>query len=158
METNNSHQDSNKKPKSMDFEAYASEGNYIIHQIANELCTDRNHAARVTRAVLHAVRDRLPPDEAIQFAQGLPMALKGIFIDRYDISKTPVHIRSRKKFIEFIYDKAGASAPADFPTAQSVADALQTVFFVLERHMDYGQVRKVKHLLNIELVDLINGY
>lgn len=146
------------KPRSMNFEEYAGEGNRIINKVAMDLGADRNSAARITRAVLHAVRDRLPADDAIQFAQGLPMALKGVFIDRYDVSRTPVVIRSRREFIEFVRSKAGVSAPADFPTPQSVVDALKSVFFVLERNMSYGQVRQIKKLLNIELVDLINGY
>jgi uncharacterized protein (DUF2267 family) len=146
------------KPRSMNFEEYASEGNRIINTVARDLQTNRNRAARITRAVLHAIRDRLPPDDAIQFAQGLPMALKGVFIDRYDISKTPIVIRNREAFIEFVRSKAGTSAPVDFPTSQSVMNALQSVFFVLERNMSYGQVRQIKKSLNIELVNLINGY
>lgn len=146
------------KPKPLNFEEYASQGNRIIHEIAEELGTDRDRAARITRAVLHALRDRLPPDDAIEFAQGLPMALKGVYIDRYDISRTPVTIRSRKGFIEFIYSKAGLSAPVDFPNANAVAEALQTVFFVLERNMSYGQVKQIKNLLNREIVNLIHGY
>jgi uncharacterized protein (DUF2267 family) len=146
------------KSKSMNFEKYASEGNHIINKIARDLETNRNRAARITRAVLHAIRDRLPPDDAIQFAQGLPMVLKGVFIDRYDVSKTPIVIRSREDFIEFVRSKAGPSAAIDFPTSQSVINALQSVFFVLERNMSYGQVWQIKKSLNMELVNLINGY
>ena len=85
------------------------------------------------------------------------MALKGVFIDRYDISKTPVIIRNRKKFIEFIHYKAGVSAAADFPDPESVEEALRAVFYVMERNMSYGQVQHVKNALNLELQDLING-
>lgn len=146
------------KNKSMNFEEYASEGNRIIHEVAFELGTDRNRAARVLRAVLHAVRDRIPPDDAIEFAQGLPMALKGIYIDRYDISKTPVRIRTREKFIDFIYSKSGITAPIDFPDRESVVEGLHAVFIVLESNMDYGQVHQIKRMMNIDIVDLIDGY
>lgn len=146
------------KHKSMNFEEYASEGNRIIHEVAYELGTDRNQAARITRAVLHAIRDRIPADDAIEFAQGLPMALKGVFIDGYDISRTPIRIRSREKFIDFIYSKGGPSSPIDFPERESVEEALHAVFVVLERNMDYGQVQQIKNLMNIDLVNLIEGY
>jgi uncharacterized protein (DUF2267 family) len=142
----------------MNFESYASEGNRFIKDVAYELGVDRNQALRVTRAVLHAIRDRMSPDDAIQFAQGLPMALKGIYIDQYDISRTPVIIRRGEKFLDFVRSKAGMSAPADFPTRQSVVNALQAVFRVLESIMDYGQVEQVKHILNLEIVELIEGY
>jgi uncharacterized protein (DUF2267 family) len=147
-----------RKPKAMNFDEYASEGNRIINEVAKELNTDRNSAARITRAVLHAVRDRLPADDAVEFAQGLPMALKGVFLDQYDISATPVVIRSRKKFIEFVRSKAGAAAEVIFPDHISVAQGLQAVFYVLEKNMSYGQVEQIKRMLNIEIVDLIEGY
>lgn len=146
------------KPKSMNFERYAAEGNRFINEVARELGTDRAQAARITRAVLHAIRDRLPPDDAIEFAQGLPMVLKGIYIDRYDISKTPLRIRDKRVFIEFIRRKAGLTAFIDFPGQQSVIRALQAVFYVLQRNMSYGQVEQIKQLLNRELVELIENY
>lgn len=146
-----------RKPRPLNFEAYASQGNQFLHDVARELGTTRDYAARITRSVLHAVRDRLPPDDAVQFAQGLPMALKGVFFDRYDISKTPVRIRSRRKFIDFVRSKAGLSAPMDFPDPDSVEHALQAVFYVLERHMSYGQVRQIKNALGMEILEMING-
>jgi uncharacterized protein (DUF2267 family) len=148
----------NQRKRPLNFEQFAAEGNRFVNEIAYELNTDRNHAARVLRAVLHAVRDRLPADDAIQFAQGLPMMLKGLFIDQYDLSDVPVVIRSPQKFLDFIYSKAGINAHMDFPDRESILDALQAVFFVLENHMDYGQILQIKHIMNQEIVDLIDAY
>jgi uncharacterized protein (DUF2267 family) len=144
-----------RKPRSLNFEAYAGEANHFINEVAIELGTDRDRAARVTRAVLHALRDRLPPDDAIEFAQGLPMALKAVFIDQYDLSKAPVVIRSPKKFLEYIYHKDGLAAPADFEDKEAIIDGLQAVFTVLQHHMSYGQVEQIKKMLNVEIVALI---
>ena len=149
---------SRKKHKSLNFEEYASEGNRIINEVAQILRTDRNRAARILRSVLHAIRDRIPADDAIEFAQGLPMALKVVFIDGYDISSTPVRIRNREKVIDFIYGKEGTTSQIDFPNRKSVADALHGVFTVLELNMDFGQVQQIKNLMNNDLVDLIEGY
>lgn len=141
----------------MNFEAYASQGNHFLYDVARELGTTRDYAARIVRAVLHAVRDRLPADDAVQFAQGLPMALKGVYFDRYDISKTPVKIRNRRRFIDFVRSKAGLSAPIDFPDPESVERAVQAVFYVLERHMSYGQVHQIKNAMGMDLMEMING-
>jgi uncharacterized protein (DUF2267 family) len=148
---------SKRRPKSyttfrpLNFEKYAAEANYIINQVADELDIDRNMAARITRAVLHAVRDRLPADDAIQFAQGLPIALKGIFIDQYDLSAVPLRIRHPKEFIDYVYYKGGRSAQRDFPDPGFVEDSIAAVFRVLEKNMDYGQVAQIKRLMNDEL-------
>src|SRR5688572_26481119 len=100
--------------RTMNFEKYAAEGNRFINEVAYELNIDRNKAARITRAVLHAVRDRIPPVDAVQFAQGLPMALKGIFFDQYDISHAPVVIRHPGEFFDYVRIKDGQSADWDF--------------------------------------------
>jgi uncharacterized protein (DUF2267 family) len=146
------------KKKSMNFESYASDGNRFIREVAERLQTDRNTAARVTRAVLHAVRDRLPAVDAVQFAQGLPMALKGVFIDQYDLSKVPLKIRHVDNFLDYIYFKNGKASITDFPSRQSVAEALQAVFYVLERNMDFGQVQQIKEMLPMEISKVIDDY
>lgn len=138
----------------MNFEKYASDGHRFINEVAEELDVSLNMAARITRAVLHAVRDRISPDDAIEFAQGLPMALKGIYIDRYDLSDSPVHIRNRAEFLEFVRDKDRRNAPVDFPSQASVIDALRGVFRVLERTIDPGQLRHIKAMFNKELLPL----
>lgn len=147
---------SRRKIKSINLEAYAAEGNHFFNEVAYELGIERDSAARITRAVFHALRDRLNPVDAIQFGQGLPIALKGIYFDQYRVSKTPIRIRSKEKFLDFIYSKDGPSASYDFPDRPSIARALQAVFFILERTMSYGQIEQVRNMLNIELQDLID--
>jgi uncharacterized protein (DUF2267 family) len=142
------------KSKPLNFEAYAAEGNHFVHEVAAELGSSRNCAARVTRAVLHALRDRMPPDLAIQIAQGLPMALKGIYFDQYDPSHTPVIIRSRRKFLRYVHAKLGVTAPVDLPDPESVREAFRAVFYVLERHLSPGQMHRLKRALNHQLLDL----
>jgi len=149
--------DTARKPRSINFEAYAAEGNRFINDVAFQLRVNRNSAARITRAVLHAVRDRLPPIDAVQFAQGLPMALKAIFIDQYEISKVPVKIRSSQKFLDYIYSKGGMTAETDFPDMESVVEALQAVFFVLERHMSFGQVQQIKMIMGAGVQELLES-
>jgi uncharacterized protein (DUF2267 family) len=138
----------------MHFEKYASDGHRFINHVADELDVSLNMAARITRAVLHAVRDRISPDDAIEFAQGLPMALKGIYIDRYDLSETPVRIRNRAEFLDYVREKDRQNAAVDFPSQASVIDAIRAVFRVLEDTVDPGQVRHIKKMFNKELQPL----
>jgi uncharacterized protein (DUF2267 family) len=145
------------KPHSLNFEAYAAEGNRFINDVADELDTDRDTAARKCRAVLHALRDRLPPIDAVQFGQGLPMAMKAVYFDNYDIAKTPLRIRSGRRFLDLIYERDGKAAPLDFPDNYSILEALRGVYAVLELHMDAEQTGHIKHMLHYEIVRLIEG-
>jgi uncharacterized protein (DUF2267 family) len=140
--------------RTMNFERYAAEGNHFINMVADELNTDRNTAARITKAVLHAVRDRLPANDAVEFSQGLPMAIKGIFFDQYDLSKAPVPIRHAKEFLQYVRYKDGNSADKDFLDMEFIEDSIAAVFRVLERTMDYGQVEQIKRMMNDDMAYL----
>jgi uncharacterized protein (DUF2267 family) len=83
------------------------------------------------------------------------MALKGVYIDQYDLSQAPVLIRNPRHFINFVKSKAGVSSPADFPDPDSVKEALRAVFYVLEKHVSPGQMHQMKHALNREVLDLV---
>jgi uncharacterized protein (DUF2267 family) len=152
-----SHMRRREKKHPLNLERFASEGNRFIKDVAFELGISRNSAARIIKAVLHAVRDRLPPDDAVEFSQGLPMFLKAVYFDQYDLSRTPVVIRRAHDFLDFIFYKDEMSASADFPTANSVERALKGVFNVLELYMDHGQIEQVKHIMGGEIRELIES-
>ena len=141
------------------FEKFAEDANHFIKEVAIELQTEDLHLAlRVTKAVLHALRDRLQADSAVEFGQGLPMMIKAIYFDQYDLSDTPVIIRSQQGFIDFIREKDSQMSDIDFLDPQDVIIGLQAVFVVLENTMDYFQVRQVKQQLPKEIQHLIDVY
>ena len=61
----------------------------------------RNQSYAALRAVLHALRDRLPVDEASQLGAQLPMLVRGIYYSGWDPSKVPVKM-SRDEFMQRI--------------------------------------------------------
>jgi uncharacterized protein (DUF2267 family) len=141
----------------LNFERYAEEGNRFINEVARDLKVSRNSAARITKAVLHAIRDRLPAVDAVEFAQGLPMALKGIYFDQWAISQNPVVIRRPHDFLDYIYYKDEFCADIDFPHEDSVEESLRAVFSVLEFYMDRGQTEQIKKIMGNPIRELIEG-
>jgi len=148
----------NLKRGALNFEQMARQGNTFINEVAMKLGVHRNIAARITKAVIHAVRDKLPPNDAIEFAQGLPMALKAVFIDQYDLSDAPVNIRNPHDFLDYIFYNDEFTANYDFPEQDSVENALRVVFNTLEEFMDKGQTNQVKKQLGKPISDMIDGY
>lgn len=139
----------------LNFEKYTADANHFINMVADELDCDRNTAARVTRAVLHAIRDRIAPDDAVEFAQGLPMALKGVYFDQFDLSKVPVRIRRPEDFISYIRYLDGVNELRELRTDRDVEDGIAAVFRVLEQTMDYGQVEQIKWAINDNLAYML---
>ena len=139
----------------LEFEKYAHEGNHFVNEVSHCLGCDRAKAARLTQVVLHALRDRLPVNEAVHIAQGLPMALKGVFIDQYEVSRVPVVLRSKDEFLMFIWNKL--SNPNEFQSSDEIADGFRAVYSVLSEHLSPGQMERLNNSLHSEILELVRS-
>lgn len=137
----------------LEFDKYANEGNHFINEVAHQLGSDRAKAARLTQVVLHALRDTLPVNEAIHVAQGLPMALKGIFVDQYEVSRVPKVHRDKQEFLMFIWNKL--SNPNEFDSTDEIADGFRAVYMVLAQHLSPGQIERLNNSLHSEILDIL---
>ena len=76
--------------------------NAWLAEIAAEFGTeDRQFAYRVTRAWLHALRDRLPVQVAANFAAQLPELLRGVFYGGWSPSRVPVKFGPHEYVLRF---------------------------------------------------------
>lgn len=80
-----------------------------INEVAEQLGSDDHRLAyRVLRAYLHALRDRLPVNEAAQLAAQLPELIRGIYYEGWKPATTPVHYRDLADFLDWV---AAAAQP-----------------------------------------------
>ncbi len=64
------------------FDTTVEKTNLWLKEIMAEMGTnDRHRAYLALSAVLHALRDRLPMEEAIQLGAQLPMLIRGLFYE-----------------------------------------------------------------------------
>ncbi|WP_439879575.1 DUF2267 domain-containing protein [Pontibacter sp. MBLB2868] len=136
---------------SMNFENYLKDGKTWLH----ELCTylgidDEQKAGRIFRAVLHAIRDRIPTAEAIHFGAQLPIIWKGIYYDGFSTHE-PVRIRHEDEWLEFIRTKDAFAEEADFPTLDHAYYAFQDVMAFLQDHISEGQYKQIAKALHSEI-------
>lgn len=118
-----------------------------------ELCdigSFRDHAQAYTvlRAVLHALRDRLVPSEAIDLAAEMPLLIKGIYFDGYSMSGKPDVTRSWDNFLETVRDNVRIQPNWD------VQNAVTSVFELLSRHISAGEIEDVRNMLPREVADM----
>ena len=99
---------------------------------------DKPRAYHLLKAVLHAVRDRLPHEGAADFAAQLPTLLRGAFYEQWQPNHTPIRQRRRADFLAGI-DAAFAATPLSDTEA-----AVGAVFDLLSEKISIGEVEKIR--------------
>jgi uncharacterized protein (DUF2267 family) len=102
---------------------------------------DSERAYHALRAVLHAVRDRLPPAEAVELGAQLPMLVRGFFYDGWHPADKPLKYRDKQPFLEHVAREAPAIGSADLERV------VTAVFNVLSSELPHGERDQVRHAL-----------
>jgi uncharacterized protein (DUF2267 family) len=109
---------------------------------------DRHQAYVALRAVLHALRDRIPPDEVAQFAAQLPMLIRGFFYEGWRPAHKPEKYRHKQEFL----DQVILEAPA--LEADEIERVVTAVFEILASELGSGETDQVRALLPAEVREL----
>lgn len=111
---------------------------------------DRHRAYMALRAVLHALRDRLPVEEVAQLGAQLPMLVRGLYYEGWDPTDKPLKERHKEAFLAHVARELKTPAgPALDPEA-----AARAVFRVLAAKVTEGEVADVRSLLPKEIREL----
>ena len=100
------------------------------------------------RTVLHALRDRLTVEEAVQLGAQLPMLVRGFYYDGWTLKGKPHKERHKEDFLDHIKEAFKNDVTV---RPESIAKA---VFRVLELHTSDGEIADVKNLLPKALHEL----
>lgn len=132
---------------------YVEEINHFFKEVAAELHTpkDLDHAGRVTVAVLHTLRDRISTEESMHFISGLPMILKGLYVDGWKISKNKFRTDSLKEFLDDVRKQPPAFPGRDFGNDQNTGDHIRAVLKVIRKYVPEGEFRDIRVQLPEEM-------
>jgi len=119
-----------------------------LDEIMAELGPDRQRAYHALRAVLPALRDRLPLNLAAHLGAQLPLLVRGIYYDNWHPQPDTSRERKQEEFLERVGAGLEGIRPID------VKEATQVVFGVIGRHVSEGQVEKVKQALPKDILAL----
>ncbi|MGZ4239827.1 MAG: DUF2267 domain-containing protein [Solirubrobacteraceae bacterium] len=122
-----------------------------INDLAEELGTeDAQHAYRVLRAFLHALRDHLPVNEAAALAAQLPIFVRGVFYEGWEPSRTPEHERDLHSFLGRIAREGDLAGETEASFAATAANR------VLDRHVSAGEAESVLRALPHHIRELLS--
>jgi uncharacterized protein (DUF2267 family) len=125
----------------------------VVAEWLNLLCEalgwqDKPRAYLLLRTTLHALRDFLPVEEAVDLAAQLPVLLRGVYYEGWVPAKTPAHPRSKAEFMERV------AAPFVTTPLEDTERAVVAVFDLLRRQVSEGEIDQVAHALRKPLRDL----
>jgi uncharacterized protein (DUF2267 family) len=125
---------------SVHFEKYAAKGNEVLAHLDRELGSKgTEHAGRVLRAVLHALRNRITPQESIQFISQLPMAIKALYVDGWKMSTLHKSIHTIDELSDEVIMEGGRTAWRDFSGKADAMLAVRAVMKVLAEFISPGE-------------------
>jgi uncharacterized protein (DUF2267 family) len=120
-----------------------------INGVASSMgSTDTQRSYKILRAVLHATRDRLIPDEAVQLGAQLPMLVRGFYYEGWNPHDKPKRYRHKAEFLAEIRKNV-----PDLDDVQ-LERAVTAVFETLESEMPGGELEQVRHALPAELREM----
>jgi uncharacterized protein (DUF2267 family) len=108
----------------------------------------RNQSYAALRAVLHALRDRLTVEEAVQLSAQLPMLIRGIYFQGWDPTNVPVKLH-REEFLERVRQEFPYEVEGD--TELLVRRVLQA----LRRHVTDGEWHDIKSVVPEDLASIL---
>lgn len=142
----------------LNFNQYALEGNRFIKEYAKALDIGDNHdkAGRIFSAIMHALRDIIPPQESLQFVAQMPMFMKAVYVHGWSMKKDKPKVKRMKDFIELVKKYDYPAADSDFEYSDELAERyIDTTFIFLRRYISAGELNDIKAGLPRELKDII---
>jgi uncharacterized protein (DUF2267 family) len=123
--------------------------NHWLNEIMESMNWDEPQKAyHALRAVLHALRDRLPVNHAAALGAQLPMLVRGIYYEGWNPSRTPIKERKKADFIYHIRDAFRNDQHLD------AEELTRAVLHVIAKHVSRGEIESVKLTLPHEIRDL----
>ncbi len=131
------------------FDTTLQQTNLWLKDLMQRLGTeDRRLAYRVLSRTLHAVRDRIGPDNAVHLGAQLPMLVRGFYYEGWHMAGTPTKERLTEDFLEHVNCHVLRGLRLD------PEKAVRAVFEVLCDRLDPGEIEKVIKVFPPELRNL----
>ncbi len=111
--------------------------------------SDRHFAYQLLRSTLHVFRDRIGPENAVHFGAQLPILIRGVYYEGWQLSKPPTKTRHLDEFLAAIQHEARRDLGPDLKLK------VRAVFTVIAHNVGEHEIEKLRKLLPIELQPLL---
>lgn len=144
----------------LNFNEYAKEGNRFLKDYAKEMNLGENteKAGRIFSSIMYALRDIISPQESLQFLAQLPMFLKAVYVNGWNMKRPKSRVKKMADFIELVRKHDGVAAVNDFEYNDEVAERyIDTTFIYLRKYISLGEMEDIRDGLPKDLKSMIYG-
>lgn len=135
------------------FDTTIQKTNLWLSELMEDMGWDnRQKAYQALRAVLHELRDHLPPAEVVHLSSQLPMLVRGIYFEGWRISPKPSRDHSAEGFLAAVADHFPKEPEVD---AERI---VRSVFSLLADHVPGGEIEKIIAVLPKQLRQFWHEY
>ncbi len=131
------------------FETFArtvQKTNEWLTELRGDLGWDDQHQTYTgLRAVLHALRDRLTVEEAVELGAQLPMLVRGFYFEGWRPAGKPRKERHLEEFLTHVERELPRGPAID------IQDLVRAVFRLLDHRITGGEIEDVKAILPREV-------
>lgn len=132
------------------FDRTLQETHIFINEFASQVGIEDKHTAfQGLRATLKALRDRIPPEEAVQLGAQLPALLAGFYYQGWRLGATPSKERHKEAFLEKVRSQLHN---VDYPIGME--ELVRATFKFLSQRISSGEIKDIAQMMPAELKDL----
>ncbi|MGS2740199.1 DUF2267 domain-containing protein [Sinomicrobium sp. M5D2P17] len=141
----------------LNFNQYATEANTFLKGYAKDLNlgNDKEKAGRILTAVLHTLREIIPPEESLQLIAQFPMFLKAVYVNGWTLKSKREKIKNITEFIDLVRSFDGPASIYDFESDELAENYIQTTFISLRKYISLGELEDIRTGLPKDLKPLI---
>ena len=138
------------------FDKHYDEAKRFVKNLARRLGTpgDSEHAVRVLRSVFGVLRRRIVPDESLQLVSKLPLIVKGIYVDGWNICEPLSEADTLDQFLFEIRSNSQGRTYLDFANAELAKKKIVRVFRMLKQFVYEGELNDILLRLSTEASEI----
>ena len=136
---------------------HCDEATRFVKNVASRIGTPRDseHAVRVLRSVFGVLRRRIVPDESLQLISKLPLIVKGIYVDGWNIYEPLSEAHTLDEFLFEIRSNSQGRAHLDFSNVELAKKKIIAVFKVLKQFVYEGELNDILRSVSREASEIV---
>lgn len=136
-------------------EKYLNHSGEWMNKIAAEMEVSPEKAFRITRAILHAIRNQISVEESFQWMSQMPIIWKGMYVDGWNLNQPFERIHHLNDWLNSIRAEEVTSAAVDFGNDIQMRETLTGFFHALSKKMSRQQLLQLSDLFTEEIKTFI---